>query len=236
MIRIIVVDGQEEYRNYLCEYLSNQKDFVVAGAGKDSYEAVRLVETHKPDVVLMDMNLPLGDGAKTAALIKYRSPSTQVIINWDGKERRIFSVLFSGISGCIIKQMNSDLLCHAIRAVYYGGSLVAPEVVVKFKTIVSDLTGNVLKSRGDLRTAQPGKKAGSREKRDHSGRTELPRTISPSEMQIMGFVGQGYTNREIAEILRLTEGTIRNYISSVLQKMGFRDRTQVAIYAVKAGL
>jgi DNA-binding NarL/FixJ family response regulator len=234
MIRIIVVDGQEEYRNYLCEYLSNQRDFEVAGAGKDSYEAVKLVDTHKPDVVIMDINLPLGDGVKTAALIKYRSPATQVIINWDGQERRIFSVFFSGISGCITRHMNSDLLCHAIRAVYYGGSLVAPEIALKFKTIVSGLTGNVLKSRGELRA---GKAAGRRARGDHPGDDKtLPRTVSPSEIRIMGYVGRGCTNREIAEILCLTEGTVRNYISSVLQKTGFRDRTQVAIYAVKAGL
>jgi len=237
MIRIIIVDGQEEYRNYLCEYLSNQIDFEVVGAGKDCYEAIKLVDTQKPDIVLIDINLPLGDGLKTAALIKYRSPNTQVIINWDDKERRILSIFFDGISGYITKHINGDLLCHSIRTVYYGGSLIVPEIVKKIRTAVTGLTGNILKSRGELRTNKSGKTAVRREK-DHSdnGKMELPRTISPSEKQIMGFVGRGYTNKEIAEKLCLTEGTIRNYISSVLQKTGFRDRTQVAIYAVKAGL
>ena len=241
MIRILIVDGQDEYRSYLFEYLSNQKDFEVVGAGKDSYDAVKLVEAQKPDVVLMDINLPLGDGVKTAALIKYRSPNTQVIINWDGKERRILSVFFNDISGYITKQINNDLLCHAIRAVYYGGSLVAPEIAVKFRSIITGLSGDVLKNRGELRSNRSNNDARRQKKPEYSGdgtgsRKELPGSISPSEKQIMGFVGQGYTNREIAEKLCLTEGTIRNYISSVLHKTGFRDRTQVAIYAVKVGL
>ncbi|MCL1814223.1 MAG: response regulator transcription factor [Treponema sp.] len=237
MIRIVIADGQEEFRNYLCKYLSNQNDFKIVGVGGDSYEAVKLVDLHKPDIVLMDTHLPLGDGIKTAALIKYRSPHTSVIINGDNSERRVFSVLFSGVSGYITRQENSNLLCHAIRAVYYGGSFTDPDIFLKLKTIVTGLAGNIVKSRGDLRTTQPGK-IRKREKRNQGNdpTAKLPRTISPSEMKIMGYVGKGYTNKEIAEKLHLTEGTIRNYVSSVLQKTGFRDRTQIAIYAVRTGI
>ena len=236
MIRIVIVEGQEAYRNYLCEYLSKEKDFEVVGSGSDNYEAVLLVDKHKPDVVLMDMNLPLGDGIKTASLIKYRFPQTSVILRGDDQERRIFSVFSSGISGYITKQTSGILLSHAIRAVFYGGSLVSPEFVIKFSSVVKNLAGNILKSRGDLRSAEFA--GGYHNPKKHSGDSavELPRTISPSEIQVMSFVGQGYTNKEIAEKLSLTEGTIRNYVSSVLHKTGFRDRTQVAIYAIKAGL
>jgi DNA-binding NarL/FixJ family response regulator len=236
MIHIVVVDSQEDYRGYLCEYLSNQDDFKIIGSGKDSYEAVKLVETYKPDIVLLEIPLPLDDGIKTADLIKYRSPHTSVIIHWDGKERRIFSVLFNGVSGCITKQINRELLCHSIRTVYHGGSLVAPDVADKFRTITASLTGNILISRGELRTTQFNRKRRDTVQNDSGGIAELSRNISPAEKQIIGFVGQGCTNREIAEKLYLSEGTIRNYVSAVLQKMGFRDRTQVAIYAVKAGL
>ena len=236
MIRIVIVDGQESYRNYLYEYLSNENDFEIVGSGGDSYEAVKLVEEYKPDVVLLDMNLPLENGIKTASLIKYRSPQTSVIISGDGKERRIFSFFLNGISGYITKQANGALLCHAIRAVYYGGSLVSPEFIIEFRTIALNLAGSILKSRGDLRSSQFGKRKLNSKKIPGNSIMELPKTISHSEIQIMSFVGQGYTNKEIAEKLSLTEGTVRNYVSSVLQKTGFRDRTQVAIYAVKAGL
>ena len=223
MIRILIVDSHEEYRNKLCEFLSNQNDFTVVGLGGDSYTAIKLVDSLKPDIVLMDTNLPLGDGIKTAALIKYRSPRTSIIVNWDGKDKRVFSNIFNSISGYITKEPGNKLLCHGIRAVYYGGSLVAPEIAKKIKTITAGLTENMLNSHI------------TKERNDRSIAI-LPRSISRSEMQIMGYVGLGYTNKEIAKKLCLTEGTIRNYISSVLHKTGFRDRTQVAIYAVKAGL
>ena len=236
MIRIVIVEGQNDYRNYLHKYLSNEKDFIVVGSGCDSYEAVRLVDEHKPDIVVMDMDLPLKDGMKTASLIKYRSPQTSVIIRDDGRERRLFSFFFSGVSGYITKQENSALLCHAIRAVFHGGRLISPEFIVKFRKIANNLAGNILKSRGDLRSSQFKEGKPNSKKYSCDTSSELPQTISPSEIQIMSFVGQGYTNKEIAEKLSLTEGTVRNYVSSVLQKTGFRDRVQVAIYAVKAGL
>ena len=236
MIRIVIIDSQESNRSYLCEYLSNEKDFDIVGSGGDGYEAVKLVDQHRPDIVLMDMNLSLGDGIKTASLIKYRSPQTSVIIRGDGKERRVFSCFFNGISGFITNQANSMLLCHAIRAVYYGGSLVSPEFIVKIRSIAVNLAGNILKSRGDLRLSPSGTGKINKKKHSVDDAAELPQTISLSEIQIMRYVGQGYTNKEIAEKLSLTEGTVRNYVSSVLQKTGFRDRTQVAIYAVKAGL
>jgi len=236
MIRIVITEGQTEYRKHLYEYLSNQVDFEIAGAGADAYEAIKLVDIHKPDIVLLDMNLPHGDGIKTATLIKCRSPQTSVIISGDTKERRVFSIFFSGISGYITKQTSTELLCHAIRAVYYGGSLLSAEIVMKIRTIAVNLVGKILRSRGELRTTQFRGKIPDARKYPDNPAFELPRTISPSEIQIMGFVGQGNTNKEIAEKLGLTEGTVRNYISSVLQKTGFRDRTQVAIYAVRAGL
>ena len=96
----------------------------------------------------------------------------------------------------------------------------------------------MLNSHGELIPIRLSKQADSRIAKERNDRSiaVLPRSISHSEMQIMGYVGLGYTNKEIAKKLCLTEGTIRNYVSSVLQKTGFRDRTQVAIYAVKAGL
>ena len=236
MIHIAIICSQVAFKSRLCECFSNQRDFSVIGIGTDSYGAVKLVDLHKPDVVLMDLDLPLGDCMKTAVLIKCRSPCTSVIISGDGEERRMFSVFFSGISGFITRQASCELLCHAIRTVYYGGSFVSPEFVVKFRTVATSLAGNILKSRGELRNSQFEKEKRNSEKGSAGSKVELPHTISPSEIQIMGYLGQGCTNKEIAEELHLSEGTVRNYVSSVLQKTGFRDRTQAAIYAVKAGL
>ena len=236
LIRIVIVEAKEDCLNYLYECLSIENDFEIAGLGRDGYEAVKLVDQHKPDIVLMDMNIPMGDGIKTASLIKYRSPQTLVIIRGEDGEGRVSSFFFNGISGYIDKSTNGTLLCQTIRAVYHGGRLISPEVVTQFKSIAVNLAGKIFTSRDDFNSVMMGGEKISKKKSLVASTEDLPHTISPSEIQIISFVGQGFTNKEIAEKLSLTEGTIRNYISSVLQKTGFRDRTQVAIYAVKAGL
>jgi DNA-binding NarL/FixJ family response regulator len=238
-IKIVIIDNCEKSRDHLGACLSSQNDFKVTGFGSDGYEAVKVVDTCKPDVVLID--IPFCDGVKIAALLKKRFPDISVIIHSDTTERRIFSVAFSGISGFITKKIEPELLYQAIRTVYYGGYLWTPDIASRFDKIAAQLAETVLKSRGELRAARSvfEKVQVPRDDNDNGLETPpgmLPNTISPSEMQIISFVGQGLTNKQIAAKLKLSEGTIRNYLSTVLQKTGLRDRTQVAIYAVKSGL
>jgi DNA-binding NarL/FixJ family response regulator len=246
----VIVDSNEAYQHCLCRNLSSQDDFTIAGSGKDGYEAVKLIDVHKPDIVLMNL---LGDGVKTASLIKYRSPGTAILAYIDGsEERRIFTAFFCGISGYITKKADPELLCLAIRTVYLGGHLIAPDVAPHFTTIAARIVGDVLKSRGGLR--KPGQPADWSDKAVlvkaalgqtavelHSRgrgllRKDLPKTVSPAEIQIMGLVGEGFTNSQIAGELHLSVGTIRNYVSAVLQKTGLHDRTQVAVFAIRNGL
>jgi DNA-binding NarL/FixJ family response regulator len=107
------VPGTGKRRNYLSEYLSGETDFEVVGLGSDSYDAVKLVDEHKPDIVLMDMNVPLGDGMKTASLIKYRSPQTAVIIRGDGRERRVFSFFSAALRGLSPNRL--PVPCYAMQ-------------------------------------------------------------------------------------------------------------------------
>jgi DNA-binding NarL/FixJ family response regulator len=193
------------------------------------------------------MNI-LGDGVKTASLIKYRSPGTAILAYIDGsEERRIFTAFFCGISGYITKKADPELLCLAIRTVYLGGHLIAPDLACHFNTIAARIVGDVLKSRGELRkTGQPADRSGNAvpgqtAAEPHSRgrgllRKDLPKTVSPLEIQIMGLVGEGFTNRQIAGELHLSVGTIRNYVSAILQKTGLHDRTQVAVFAIRNGL
>jgi DNA-binding NarL/FixJ family response regulator len=249
LIKIVIINGKEKCRNCLRANLSSQRDFQIVGIGSDGYEALKLVDMYKPDIVLLDVQEQAYDGVKTASLIKYRSPGTSIIIYTDvNEERRILSVFSSGISGYVTKKMDPELLYLGIHTVYRGGHLMAPEIASEFNSITAKMVMEVLKSRGELRMgrsfvtssgeiSQPGQiKAVNFETRPAFTRMILPRTISQSEIRLMGFVGQGFSNREIAEKLKLSEGTIRNYLSAVLQKTGLHDRTQVAIYAVKTGL
>jgi DNA-binding NarL/FixJ family response regulator len=222
MIRIGIIDSHEEYREELYNMLNCQDDFEIIGLGKDGYEAVRLVDLGKPDVVLLDIDLPYADGVKTASLIKSRSPSTAIVILSDVSDYRyIFKAFHSGVSCYLSRKTTPDFLSQSIRTVYCGGSLIAPEFVAGTSRIFSALA--------DYIPAHKDKPLWQREK------FRLPKNVSTTELRVIGCVGKGFTNREIAEHLELREGTVRNYISSLLQKTGLRDRTQLAIFSIKHG-
>jgi DNA-binding NarL/FixJ family response regulator len=203
--------------------LNCQDDFEIIGLGKDGYEAVRLVDLNKPDVILLDIDLPYVDGVKTASLIKSRSPSTGIIVFSDVEDYRyIFNTFQSGVSCYLSRKTTPDFLFQSIRTVYHGGSLIAPEFIAGTSRIFSALAEYV-PAYGNNPSRQ-GKKP------------RLPKNVSHTELRVIGCVGKGLTNREIAEQLELREGTVRNYISSVLQKTGLRDRTQLAIFSIEHGL
>jgi DNA-binding NarL/FixJ family response regulator len=223
MIRIAIIDSQEEYRKELYSILNCQDDFEIIGLGKDGYEAVRLVDSSKPDVILLNIDLPCADGIKTASLIKVRSPSTAIIVFSDVDDcRYIFKAFHNGVSCYLSRKTTPDFLSQSIRTVYFGGSLIAPEF--------TDGTSRVFSSLADYIPAYQNKPARQGE------RPHLPKNVSNTELLVIGCVGKGLANREIAEELELREGTVRNYISSLLQKTGLRDRTQLAIFSLKHGL
>jgi DNA-binding NarL/FixJ family response regulator len=222
MVRIIIVDSREDYRKELYGVLNCQEDFEIIGLGKDGYEAVRLVDLNKPDVILLDIDLPYADGVKTASLVKARSPSTAIVIFSDVDDYRYISSAFrAGISCYLSKKTTPDFLVHSIRTVYCGGSLIAPEFAAGARRAFSALAHEYI----------PAYKNNSSRQKSH-----LPQNVSHTELRVMGCVGKGLTNREIAEQLKLREGTVRNYISAVLQKTGLRDRTQLAIFSIEHGL
>jgi DNA-binding NarL/FixJ family response regulator len=224
MIRIAIIDSREEYRKELYGILNCQDDFEIIGFGKDGYEAVRLVDLDKPDVILLDIDLPYADGVKTASLIKSRSPSTAVVVFSDVDDYRyIFNALHSGVSCYLSRKTAPDFLFQSIRTVYFGGSLIAPEFITGKNQLFSALAREYIPAHESNPPRQ-------REK------PRLPKNVSVTELKVIGCVGKGLTNREIAEQLELREGTVRNYVSSVLQKTGLRDRTQLAIFSIQHGL
>jgi DNA-binding NarL/FixJ family response regulator len=223
MIKIVIIDDQERYRNGMRMLLSTQGDFEVSGVGKDGYEAIKLVDSLKPDVVVLDINLHFVDGAKVISIIKYRSPATAIIIltSLDGDEY-IQKAICNGASGYLLKSLEMEGLIEKIRTIYKGGSLMAPEITTKVFRMFSELTRHQDKP-SDIYPLP-------------AANRPLLSTMSRIELQIMGFVGQGLSNQEIALRLCLREGTIRNYISTLLQKTALRDRTQMAIFAIHNGL
>jgi DNA-binding NarL/FixJ family response regulator len=223
MIKIVLIDGQERYRDSIRILLSAQGDFEISGVGKDEYEAITLVGSLKPDIVLIDINLHFIEGAKVIPILKNRSPATAIIILTAlDSDECVLSAISNGVSGYLLKDPEIDNIAEKIRTVYRGGSLITPEIATKVFRRFSELA----KNRPDLLNRNPMPEI----------IRSFPPNISKVEFQIMGFIGRGLSNREIARRLCLQEGTIRNYISVVLQKTALRDRTQIAIFAIYNGL
>jgi len=217
MIKIGIVDDQDMVRDSLKILLSAQDDFEVVGIGKDGYEALKLVENFHPDVLLLDIRMPIMDGVEVTSILKARSPKTSIIIltTFDDDEY-VFNAIRNGASGYLLKSAAMDELAKAIRTVHSGGSLMTPEIATKAFRMFSEIVKGYEKKE----------KAGNDE-------TLLPSNLNKTELEIISNIGKGFSNKEIASIMKLSEGTVRNYISSILQKTGLRDRTQIAIFAVR---
>jgi DNA-binding NarL/FixJ family response regulator len=218
MIKIVIADGQDVYRDNVKSFLSTQKDFEIIGTGKDGYEAIKLTVALQPDIVLMDIHLPLIDGAWVSAILKFRSPATSVIILSDfTDDEDIQRAICNGVAGYLVKASDLDYLARVIRIVYNGDCFLSPKIVTRvFRFISTIATHKTLPIPGNDKMPFP--------------------EISAVETLIMSYIGQGLSNKEIAEKLKLKQGTIRNHISAILKKTNLRDRTQIAIFAITRGL
>jgi DNA-binding NarL/FixJ family response regulator len=218
MITILIADSQAIYRDDIEFFLSAQKDFKLIGIGKDGYEAIKLAVELQPDIVLMDIYLPLIDGARVAAILKYRSPATSIIILSDfNNDESIQQAIYSGAAGYLEKASDLNYLAGVIRLVYNGDCVLSPKIAARVFRFISPMVMD------KTVLTMP-----------HGDRMPFP-NISTIEFLIISYIGQGFSNKEIAEKLKFKQGTIRNYISSILKKIHLRDRTQIAIFAITQG-
>ena len=216
MIKILIADDQELIRESLKIILSTNNEFEVidtVGSGKEVVESIR---RHIPDIILMDVRMPDMDGVQCTKFVKEVYPEIKVIVltTFDDDEY-IFSALKYGASGYLLKGVSLDELTSAIKTVLQGGAIFNPNVASKVTKIFSEMAKNNIVAE-----------------RIHD--EDLP-NLSDTEWKIIQQVSQGPSNKEIAEILKFTEGTIRNYLSVILDKLQLRDRTQLAIWYIHRG-
>ena len=219
MIKVMIADDQELIRDSLKIVLEQNGDMQVMALASDGQECLELLEKDRPDVILMDVRMPEVDGVQATRIIKEKYPEVHIIIltTFDDDEY-VYNALKYGASGYMLKGVSVTELSAAIRTVASGGAMINPEVVTKVVKLFSQMAQKGTTSALTVET---------------TGGVEL---FSRTERNIALLVGHGLSNKEIADRLNLSEGTVRNGLSSVLAKQGLRDRTQLAIWAVQTGL
>jgi DNA-binding NarL/FixJ family response regulator len=213
-IRVVIADDQALFREGLRTLLSTRAEVDVVGEAANGEEALSLVQSFAPDVVLMDLRMPLVDGIQATALIRERWPDVPVLaLTTFDDDASLFGALRAGATGYLLKDVSSDTLVSAIQAAARGESFLQ-----------STVTGRVVAAFARLMDA-----AGPRAE-------ALVLPLSPREREILTLLGTGASNKEIADRLCLAEGTVKNHVTSILTKLDVRDRTQAALRARQLGL
>ena len=213
-IKILIVDDQSLFREGLRTLLSVQTDFEVVGEASNGEEALRLAVQLRPGIVLMDLRMPVLDGVRATERLKNLLPNCKVIIltTFDDDEY-VFEGLRAGAVGFLLKDVSSEKLFEAIRAASQGEYFLLPSITAK-----------VIAEFARIPRIKPNKDAG------------LAEALSPRELEVLRLVATGESNKEIAERLVISEGTVKNHLSSILAKLSAKDRLQAVIKAREYGI
>ncbi|MCZ6636376.1 MAG: response regulator transcription factor [bacterium] len=205
-IRILVVDDHPVVRDGLIAMLSTQPDFKVVGQASNGEEFLQKLPDSKPDVILLDLEMPVLDGLETLQKLRESEASVRVIVfTVFDTDERILSAMQAGARGYLLKGAPREDVFKAVRVVHAGGSLLEPLVASK---LLDRITGN---------------------------RTD-PDALTPRELEVLGILAQGLLNKEIGDCLSITERTVKFHVSSILGKLGAGNRTEAVAIAAQRGL
>ena len=217
MIRVLLVDDQPLFRQGLADLLALNADLEIVGEANHGTEAIELTSLLQPDVILMDIRMPVCDGVEATHSIHHTYPWIKImVLTTFDEDEYIWRSLQAGALGYILKSTPSPQVANAIRTLHLGHSQLGPTIASK----VFDR----LQPPSSIPTSY------------HLATEEIELLLdrlNSREVEILHQVKLGHTNREIAEILHLSEGTVKNYITTLLSKLNLRDRTQAALWAQK---
>jgi DNA-binding NarL/FixJ family response regulator len=225
-VRVLLVDDQPLLLSGFALILSTEEDIEVVGQVTDGRQAIAAVRQHRPDVVLMDVQMPVLDGIEATRVVVAESDARVVILTTFDRDDYLFDALRAGASGFLLKNADTEDLLDAIRAVAGGHALLAPEVT---RRVISRMTGRV-DADGDPRLAEPAVTPGPPQA------TEALTQLTDRERDVLVRLARGLSNAEIAADLWVSEATVKTHVSNVLAKLGVRDRVQAVIVAFEAGL
>lgn len=205
-ISVMIVDDQPIVRDGLELILSLSDEIEVLCAASNGEEAVELCEKHQPDIILMDIRMPVMDGVKATKVIKERYPKVKIIVfTTFNDDNFIFEALKNGASSYLLKDVESEELINTIRIIHLGGTMLQNSVAARLVNKMNELSEQ--KSSID--------------------------NLTQREREISKLVAEGLSNKEIASKLFITEGTVKNHISSIFSKLGLSHRTQIALYIIE---
>ena len=214
-LRLLLVDDQSLFREALRTLLSLQADFEIVAEAENGERAVALARVHKPDVILMDLRMPVMGGVEATRRVLAVVPSTRVVVLTTFEEdEEIFEALRSGAVGYLLKACSADKLNESVRAAAKGASVLEPAVTAR---VMAEL--NRLSAREGRKPTQA-----------------LSDPLSERELAVLQLLTEGCSNKEIGSRLNITEGTVKNHMTNVLGKLGVLDRTQAALRAREMGL
>ena len=218
-IRVLIVDDDPIVRTSLRTILAAQDDIEVCGDGGDGNEAARLFEGLSPDILLMDIQMPGCTGLEAAKVILGAHPEARIVfLTTFSDDEYIVAALRLGAKGYLIKQEVAQI-APALRSVMAGQIVLGGEVLGKVDTFLGPALGP-----GQAGGSVPGSATGAFDP------SALPDGLSPREVEIIGLIAQGLDNKEIAARAYISEGTVRNHVSTILQKLRLKNRTQLAVY------
>jgi len=218
MIRLLIVDDQEIVRQGLSVILKHEPEIEVIGTAANGRDAIDLTARLNPDVVLMDLQMPALNGIQATRAIIEKFPQTRVVVlTTYASDDWVFDALRAGACGYLLKDSDSAEIVRAVRGAVAGETWIDPAVA-----------GRVLAEFNRLAAYLPSP--------DRSGAGGAVESLTERELAVLQHLANGKTNREIAETLFLSEGTVKNYVSTILGKLQANDRTHAAILALKRGL
>jgi DNA-binding NarL/FixJ family response regulator len=211
VIRVLIADDQAMVRSGLRLILETEDDIVVVAEADNGEEAVRLAGRERPDVVLMDVRMPVMDGLEATRQVTTRHPGTRVIVltTFD-LDDYVYGALRAGASGFLLKDAEGDQLVEAIRVIASGDAIIAPSVT---RRLIAEFA-----------------------ERPQAGSVTGLDELTDRELDVLGLVARGLSNSEIAEDLYVSETTVKTHVSHILSKLHLRDRVQAVVFAYESGL
>jgi DNA-binding NarL/FixJ family response regulator len=213
-IRILIADDHQLLREGIRNFLSLEPDFEIIGEAANGEEAIARTIELRPDVLLLDINMPKASGIEVASRLKESCPEVRILaLTIHDDQNYMMNMIQSGAAGYLLKDVEPSMMVQAVRRVYAGESYVEPSLTKKL------FQGITNREEKKVAPAAPGITEGDR--------------LSAREIEVLRLIGKGMSNAEIARTLYLSEKTVKNHLTNIFRKIDVTDRTQAVLYAIK---